>query len=66
MLAVGAEAHMGRRHPHEHRAGFDLLAIDIMVASGKTQCPRHRNPQAMHRIASLAPNQSRSVRSLQD
>ena len=46
-----AEPHMGRRHPHEHRAGFDLLAVDLMVAPDDAECPRRRNPQAMHRFA---------------
>ena len=47
----GAEAHMGRRHPYEHRAGFDLFAIDLVIAPDETERPSRRNPQAMHRFA---------------
>ena len=47
----GAEAHMGRRHPYEHRAGFDLLAVDLVIAPDETERPSRRNPQAMHCFA---------------
>ena len=46
-----AEAHMRGRHAHQHRAGFDLLAIDLVVAPDETERLRRRNPQAMHRCA---------------
>src|SRR5207247_9061222 len=47
----GAEAHMRRCHSHEHRAGFDLLAVDLVVAPDETERPSRRNPQTMHRFA---------------
>ena len=46
-----AEAHMGRRHAHEHRAGFDLLAIHRRIAADDRQRTRRRNAEAVHRFA---------------
>ena len=47
----GAKAHMGRRHPHEHRADFDLLAIDLVVAADDAERPSRRNAKPMHGFA---------------
>src|ERR1041385_2908608 len=47
----GAEAHMRWRHPHKHRAGFDLFSVDPMVAPDETERPSRRDPKTMHRFA---------------
>ena len=46
-----AEAHMRRRHPHEHRACFDLLTIDLVAAADDAERPRRWNAQPMHGFA---------------
>ncbi len=45
-----AEPHMGRRHPHQHRAGLHLFAIDFVVAAHDAERPRRRNAEAVHRF----------------
>ncbi len=46
-----AEADMGRRHPDHHRAGFDLLAVDLVVAAHQAQRLRGRDTESLHRCA---------------
>ena len=46
-----AEPHMGGCHAHEHCGGFDLFAIDPIVAPDDTERPRRRNAEPMHRFA---------------
>src|ERR1043165_1526421 len=56
----GAEAHMRWRHPHKHRAGFDLFSVDPMVAPDETERPSRRDPKTMHRFAAEILSDSRT------